>query len=314
MPFFSVIIPLYNKENSIRNTLSSLLAQTFSDFEVILVNDGSTDNSEARALEISDTRIRLFTTKNQGVSKARNYGITKASGTLVAFLDADDYWFPNHLEQLSNLYKMFPECGLYCTNYERFFNADKVIKPKHIDIPSHPWQGIVKDFFKSSYIDRIAWTSAVAVPRTILNEIGAFKTTITLGAGEDTDLWIRLALQYDVAFDNEISSRHMLDAENRISLEKTLRRSYAKLDEFQEEEKQNPSLKKYLDLHRVFFAIQHKLAGDMKTYNFYMQSVDKTNIPLKAKLVMAMPVFVARKFYAFKKYLERKNILVSIYD
>lgn len=314
MPFFSVIIPLYNKENSIRNTLSSLLAQTFNDFEVIIVNDGSTDQSESKALEVNDARIRFFSTENSGVSKARNYGISKASGTLVAFLDADDYWFPNHLEHLSNLYKMFPDCGLYCTNYERFFNDDKIVKPKHIDIPSYPWKGIVKDFFKSSYIDRIAWTSAVAVPRAVLNEIGGFKTTITLGAGEDTDLWIRLALQHDVAFDNEISSRHVLDAENRISLEKTLRRSFAKLDEFKDEEKKNSSLKKYLDLHRVFFAIQHKLAGDTKTYNFYMQSVDKANIPLKAKVVIAMPTFLAQKLYAFKKYLERKNILVSIYD
>ncbi|WP_447636460.1 glycosyltransferase family 2 protein [Flavobacterium microcysteis] len=314
MPFFSVIIPLYNKENSIKNTLNSLLAQTFNDFEVIIVNDGSTDQSESKALEVNDARIRLFSTENSGVSKARNYGISKASGTLVAFLDADDYWFPNHLEHLSNLYKMFPDCGLYCTNYERFFNDDKIVKPKHIDIPSYPWKGIVKDFFKSSYIDRIAWTSAVAVPRAVLNEIGGFKTTITLGAGEDTDLWIRLALGHDVAFDNEISSRHVLDAENRISLEKTLRRSFARLDEFKDEEKKNVSLKKYLDLHRVFFAIQHKLAGDTKTYNFYMQSVDKANIPLKAKVVIAMPTFLAQKLYAFKKYLERKNILVSIYD
>jgi len=314
MPFFSIVIPLYNKENSIKDTLQSILVQTYTDLEIIVINDGSTDQSESRALEIDDPRIRLFSTPNQGVSKARNYGIEKASGTLIAFLDADDYWFPKHLEHLFQLYELFPKCGLYCTNYERFFNSKKIIKPKHIDIPTHPWKGIVNDFFKSSYIDRIAWTSAVAIPKTVFDVVGNFKTTITLGAGEDTDLWIRIALQFDVAFDNEISARHVLDAENRISLANTLKRSFARLDEFKDEEKNNLSLKKYLDLHRVFFAIHHKLAGDSKTFDFYIQSVDPSNIPLKTKIVLAMPSFLSRKLYVFKKYLERKNILVSIYD
>ncbi|WDO11396.1 glycosyltransferase [Flavobacterium sp. WW92] len=314
MPLFSVIVPLYNKEKSIQNTLKSALDQAFTDFEIIIINDGSTDKSESKALAINDSRIRLFSTENQGVSAARNYGIAKASGTLIAFLDADDYWFPNHLKQLSELYEMFPQCGLYCTNYERFYNPNKIIKPTYVAIPHHPWKGIVNDFFQSSYIDRIAWTSAVAVPKTVIDTVGNFKTTITLGAGEDTDLWLRIALRFDVAFDNEISARHMLDAENRVSLASTLKRSFAKLDEFKEEEKNNPSLKKYLDLHRIFFAIRHKLAGDVKTFDFYMQSVDRSNIPFKTKIILAMPTFLIRKLYAFKKYLEQKNILISIYD
>lgn len=314
MPLFSVIVPLYNKEKSIQNTLKSALDQTFTDFEIIIINDGSTDQSESKAHAINDSRIRLFSTENQGVSAARNYGIAKASGTLIAFLDADDYWFPNHLKRLSELYEMFPQCGLYCTNYERFYNPNKIIKPTYVAIPHSPWKGIVNDFFQSSYIDRIAWTSAVAVPKTVIDTVGNFKTTITLGAGEDTDLWLRIALRFDVAFDNEISARHMLDAENRVSLASTLKRSFAKLDEFKEEEKNNPSLKKYLDLHRIFFAIRHKLAGDAKTFDFYMQSVDRSNIPFKTKIILAMPTFLIRKLYAFKKYLEQKNILISIYD
>lgn len=314
MPLFSVIVPLYNKEKSIQNTLKSALDQTFTDFEIIIINDGSTDQSKSKALAINDSRIRLFSTENQGVSAARNYGIAKASGILIAFLDADDYWFPNHLKQLSELYEMFPQCGLYCTNYERFYNPNKIIKPTYVAIPHSPWKGIVNDFFQSSYIDRIAWTSAVAVPKTVIDTVGNFKTTITLGAGEDTDLWLRIALRFDVAFDNEISARHMLDAENRVSLASTLKRSFAKLDEFKEEEKNNPSLKKYLDLHRIFFAIRHKLAGDVKTFDFYMQSVDRSNIPFKTKIILAMPTFLIRKLYALKKYLEHKNVLISIYD
>src|SRR4051812_32162135 len=98
MAFFSVIIPLYNKANYIENTIKSVLNQTFTDFEIIVVNDESTDESETIVLGFNDKRIQLFNQKNQGVSVARNHGIEKAKGKLVAFLDADDYWFHNHLE------------------------------------------------------------------------------------------------------------------------------------------------------------------------------------------------------------------------
>ncbi|NBL65330.1 glycosyltransferase [Flavobacterium sp. NST-5] len=313
MAFFSVIIPLYNKENFVAATIQSALNQTFTDFEIIVINDGSTDKSAEKVSQISDSRIQLFTTENQGVSAARNFGIEKASGKMIAFLDADDYWFPNHLENLFELGERFPECGMFCTNYERFFNEKNIVKPHFVDVPTQPWKGIVSDFFKSSYVDRIAWTSAVAVPKKVLEKVGNFDTKITLGAGEDTQLWIRIALQYKVAFNNEISARHVLNSENRISLANTLKRSFAKFDEFAEAEKKNLSLKKYLDLYRTEFALKHKIAGDLKTYRYYLQNTNQENIPLKTKLLLKLPVFLLQKLFGFKKFLERKNIMISVY-
>ncbi|MCB0445703.1 MAG: glycosyltransferase family 2 protein, partial [Gelidibacter sp.] len=118
MPFFSVIIPLYNKEKHIKTTLDSVLAQTFNDFEVIIVNDGSTDKSLKIAETFDDKRIHIHTTENKGVSYARNYGVSKSNSNLIAFLDADDYWFPHHLKDLKHLIKKFPNCGLYCKAYD----------------------------------------------------------------------------------------------------------------------------------------------------------------------------------------------------
>lgn len=313
MPLFSVIIPLFNKENFIETTLKSALNQTFSDFEILIINDGSTDKSEEKVLNFNDNRIRYFSKENEGVSATRNFGIEKANGEIIAFLDADDYWYPNHLENLFQLYNQFPECGLYCTNYERFYNTNKIVKPFFVAIPEFPWKGIVKDFFKSSYIDRIAWTSAVAIPKIVFNKVGCFDTKITLGAGEDTHLWLRIALKYKVALDTEISSRHVLDAENRISLSNTLKRKFAKFDEFKEEEKTNLSLKKYLDLYRLEFAIKHKLAGDLTTFNYYIENIDRKNIPFKTKILISLPVSILQKLFSIKKYLERKNILFSVY-
>uniref|UniRef100_A0A4W5LYG6 Glycosyltransferase 2-like domain-containing protein n=1 Tax=Hucho hucho TaxID=62062 RepID=A0A4W5LYG6_9TELE len=100
MSFFSVIIPLYNKECFIENTLKSVLSQTFTAFEVIIINDGSTDKSEEKALQFKDSRIRYYSKENGGVSTARNFGIDKAKSVYITFIDADDYWYPTFLESI----------------------------------------------------------------------------------------------------------------------------------------------------------------------------------------------------------------------
>ncbi|NUY81225.1 glycosyltransferase family 2 protein [Flavobacterium sp. MAH-1] len=309
----SVVIPLFNKGRHIKKTLQSALAQTFEDFELIVVNDGSTDESESEVLALTDARIRYFKTENQGVSAARNFGISKSQGELIAFLDADDWWKPWHLQKLSELFSDFGQAGLFCMNYVRSYSETKNRVPKFIGLPEEfPWRGIVPDFFHSSYIDRIAWTSAVAVPKKILDEIGNFDENITLGAGEDLDLWIRIALKYPVAFDSEYSAYHNLSADNRMSLTQTGHRSFALLDQFSREEKNNKSLKRFLDLYRAEFALKMKLASD-KRYDFYKRNIDSKNLCAKTRLLLALPGFALRPIYRFKKFLESKDVEVSAY-
>lgn len=107
MPKISVVIPLYNKAFSIEKTLKTVLQQTFSDFEIVIINDGSTDNSAEIVESIKDCRVQLYHQENQGAAAARNFGIEKSNGNLIAFLDADDFWNPNHLEELYKLYEDF---------------------------------------------------------------------------------------------------------------------------------------------------------------------------------------------------------------
>lgn len=312
MPTISVIIPLYNKQRHIFKTLEMALAQTFGDFEIIVVNDGSTDGSENEVLKFTDLRIRYFKTENKGVSAARNFGISKSEGEIIAFLDADDLWLPNHLENLKALYSDFSEAGILCANYAKYYSADERKAPKFIGLPEFPWRGIVPDFFRSSHIDRIAWTSAVAVPKKILDEIGNFDETITLGAGEDLDLWIRIALKYPVAFDSGISAYHNLAADNRMSLTQTKKRRFATFDRFLLEEQKNESLKRFLDLYRSEFALKMKLANDDR-FHYYRNGIDAKNLSAKTKLLLALPAFVLRPMYRFKKFLESKNVEVSAY-
>jgi glycosyltransferase involved in cell wall biosynthesis len=312
-PFFSIIIPLYNKENAIENTLKSVFNQSFTDYEVIVINDGSTDRSEEKVTAFSDERLRLISTDNKGVSPARNLGIELANGKIIAFLDADDYWFPSHLENLYQLHNRFPEAGLLVTNYQFFYSDKKIIQPVFEGIPTEKWSGIVPDFFKSSMKFRLAWTSAVAVRKNVFDSLGNFDENITLGAGEDTDLWIRIALKYPVAFDNEVSAYYQMETENRISLSRTLERKFSRLDKFTSEEKTNPSLKKYLDLYRAEFALKHKLAGDLQSFHFYKKAISKENLHWKTKLLFTIPIFILRILYFFKKKLEKLNIQTSAY-
>ncbi len=290
--------------------MESVLGQTFTDYEIIIVNDGSTDKSGEVAAKFKNPNIHIYTQKNHGVSAARNFALEKATGEVMAFLDADDLWLPNHLEDLYKLYRLFPDCSLYATSYEMVFSPSKTVQPVFDGIPGTGWYGIIPDFFKSSMEYRLAWTSAVAVIRKKLPE-PAFEVGINMA--EDTELWIKMALAGPVAFCNTVSARQMLQAENRISDRKVLSRKYARLTAFAEEEKNNISLKKYMDLYRTEFGLRHKTAGDLKTSGFYLKEVNRHHLSRKTRFLLSLPVWMLRILYALKKALERKGFLLSAY-
>src|SRR5690625_5271022 len=127
--YISVVIPLYNKEKHISRAVNSVLNQTYKNFELIIIDDGSTDGSLAVVEKFDDSRIKVFTFKNNGVSVARNLGIEKAKYSYIAFLDADDEWEENFLLNVKKLIQTYPECGMYATLY-KFKNNNKVRYPK----------------------------------------------------------------------------------------------------------------------------------------------------------------------------------------
>lgn len=114
----SVIIPLYNKENTIRDTLESILSQDFEDYEILVVNDGSTDQSLERAKEVESERIRYFSKPNGGSASARNVGVSNAKGQWVMILDADDFLAPGILRHFSNLIQAHPDCHFFCGTFQ----------------------------------------------------------------------------------------------------------------------------------------------------------------------------------------------------
>ena len=122
---YSVVIPMYNKAEYIRYTLKSVLAQSFHDFEVIVVDDGSTDNSLKIARQTDSDKIRIIAQENQGTAVARNTGIEHASGEYIAFLDADDEWKSNYLETIDTLTDKYPQSDIFVTAYRVIMGKDK---------------------------------------------------------------------------------------------------------------------------------------------------------------------------------------------
>ena len=114
---YSVVIPLYNKEHFIKKAIQSVLKQSFQDFEIIIVDDGSTDRSLEIARKFESEKLKVYTQPNQGVSVARNKGIENASGEYIAFLDADDTWNMDYLETIDELTTSYPESDIYVTAY-----------------------------------------------------------------------------------------------------------------------------------------------------------------------------------------------------
>lgn len=110
---FSVVIPLYNKKHTIRECIASVLSQSYQDFELLVIDDGSTDNSFQVLSEYSDNRIRIVQQSNGGVSSARNLGLKLAKSKYVALLDADDLWMPDYLEKMNSFIEAYPFCALY---------------------------------------------------------------------------------------------------------------------------------------------------------------------------------------------------------
>lgn len=194
----SVIIPLYNKEGSIAQALDSVMAQECQDFEVIVVDDGSTDGGAAVVENYGDSRIRLVRQDNAGVSAARNKGIEEARGEYVAFLDADDVWLPGFLSEIVALQKEFPQCRAQATNY--VFNSNGVKSPTILrKIPFGGERGVLVNYFEvASCSHPPVWTSAVCIERRLLQEIGGFPVGIK--SGEDLLTWARVAVRTDWAY------------------------------------------------------------------------------------------------------------------
>jgi glycosyltransferase involved in cell wall biosynthesis len=285
-PFFSIIIPLYNKAQFIEETLQSVIDQDFLDFEIIIIDDGSTDDSVKIVKQFNDPRIVLITQENVGVSEARNNGISIAKGTYIALIDADDFWYSNHLTALKHQINQFPDAGLYCNKYEVYL-SEHTKRKAEFNFNYNTECLIVKDYFRASIINSVAWTSAVAFSKDKFNAVGGFNTD--LDTSEDLDLWIKMALRYPVSFNPCLTMSYKYYIDDSLTKKETNLVRLRFINSYAAEEAKNKSLKNYLDINRYSLAIRCKVLKEFDIYKAAKKQILPSNLNFKQKSLLNLP-------------------------
>ena len=207
----SIVVPLYNKEKYIVNTIQSVLNQDYPYFELIIVDDGSSDNSLNIISNIKDNRIRVLSKKNGGVSDARNFGIQSSNYDYIGFLDADDFWDKSYLSEMVQLIKDFPNAKMYGSSYGEIVN-NKLLNSYTYSLLPIGYKGYINyiKIFQQRYITPIN-SSAVIIRKDILKDDLLFSKEIK--SGEDLLLWIKIACRHKVAYINKVLSFYNRDVE-----------------------------------------------------------------------------------------------------
>lgn len=313
---YSVIIPLYNKAPYVAKAVQSVLGQTFTDYELIIVDDGSTDPSAeiaSKAIE-GHCQCRMIAQENAGVSMARNNGVAVSQGEFLCFLDADDWWDPHFLEEMTRLIAAFPEAGIYGTSYTIVNEQKHKTRVAPIGVDFGFEQGYIN--YCQVYAKTMAmplWTGAVCVPRPVFDEMRGFPQGIKLG--EDFLLWIHIALKFKVVFLNQPLAYYNQDVD-------TLNRGVKKngydpdsfmtfhFDQFEEDERNNQDLKVLLDRLRVYTLLRFRMGNTCaQRVEKEIEKVDFSNVGKKYWFYYKMPypvVWVADLVHSFASWLKQK--------
>jgi len=211
----SVVIPLFNKSAHVGAAIESVLAQTRPAAEVLVIDDGSTDDGALVAETFRD-RVRVFRQPNRGVSAARNLGVEMASGEAIAFLDADDVWKLQFLGKTAELLERFPNACLAGSAYEYLTSGDRITQLKFAVSNGIKYEGLVDYFALLAAKGAPPFNaSAIMARRSALKQVGGFP--VGQRWGEDHDTWARLALAGDVAVTREVLVTVNVGADNRAS-------------------------------------------------------------------------------------------------
>lgn len=309
---FSVIIPVYNKAKYVSRTISSVLEQTFHEFELIIVNDGSTDNSmEIIENSLSNTKrpFKIINQRNTGVSQARNNAVPECRYEYLVFLDADDWWDRDYLKEINEQVKKFKNAAVYCSSY--FIYKNRTARKAEIAVDKH---------FKSGYLDYFniyarticmpVHTSCAVIKKDVFKELNGFKNNLRLG--EDLDLWIRIALKYKIVLLNKPLSYYNQDVEiagRGVVPEKiysTEEHAIFNLDYLSNDEKSNADLKHLLDHLRVYALLRYRLHRAFpKEVNSIISKVDFSELPGKYRFYYSCPVSLLKPYFNLLKFGSR---------
>ncbi len=310
MPKFSVIISVYNKANFIQKTIKSVLDQTEDDYEIIIVNDASTDNSEGVIQSLHNPKIKYHCFKqNKGAASARNKGIELATGKYLAFLDGDDLWDNTYLSEIETLITSFPDHKVFAAavtiqehdgkrnSRYSFLNPDK---EEHLSL----------NYFESSIKNTILTSSSTVVEKSVFAHTGAYDTSIK--SGQDTDLWIRIGLEHRVAFSTKELVTYTFAPSSLYQSVKTVK-DKPNFATYEHLEKDNLALKKFLDINRFSLAIRAKVWKEPLEAQFFVERIDHKNLTRKQRSLLKASPQLLGFLFKVKRGLEKVGLRLFVH-
>lgn len=216
---FSIIIPLFNKEDYIERTINSILNQSYKNYEIIVIDDGSTDSSRKIVNKFSNEIIKYYYQSNSGVSSARNTGAKNAKYEYIVFLDSDDTWSENFLEELAFLIFQHPHAKLFGINQYFKYKNGETFYIDYKNILSGTQAGIIDDYFKvfSDFGKSPFSNSSCCFHLSTFLKEGGYKVGVSLT--EDSDIWCRFALKYQIAFCNKPLATYYIETPNNTRMQ-----------------------------------------------------------------------------------------------
>lgn len=300
---FSVVIPVHNKVEYLERSVKSVLNQTFKSFELILIDDASSDGSETLLYEFDDPRIRIFKRDIPGAGgyAARNLGINEAKFDWIAFLDADDKWEPHHLEDLSKAYLKYKDVEIISTKWVKH-QKNKIIEVREFNK--------YKDFFINYtmidflYTKSLMWTGAVCIKTSLLRAVSGFPEQ-KCKRGGDMDTWIRCLWESKCnIFVNRVSVTYFLDIENQVTDNKKNPPVKICAEQTINDIRLNTSdmkLLKAIDVYCASFAFNLSIKSIERGSGLSYDTINMIESPIiKFKVYLKLYVFIALKALGLK--------------
>lgn len=309
----SIVVPLYNKQNAITSTIQSVLDQSVKDYEIVIVDDGSTDNSLEIVHSFDDERIRVIHKENGGVSSARNTGIKAAKGDYVALLDADDVWDRDYLKEQLRMVADFPDCHMWGINYAETFGGE-IVRDVPTGLPKG-FRGVVEDYYRiKGRISDLFCSSSVIIKKEAFDKVGFFDERIRYA--EDSDMWFRIIARFQVAFYDRYMVFYRFDAENRAQNQRRPLKYFLpffvdKYQSFQDNTVFYTWVNRWSAQHIAYYYFNSPM--DLDDASIAAKRLDYHVIPNKYKLLFGLPYFFGKALYCLIRFKNRmKGTIVAL--
>ena len=307
-PLFSVIVPLYYKQAYIVETIKSIINQSCQDFELIVVDDCSTDDSLSLVKSLQIPNIQIISHKtNKGLSATRNTGSRQAKGKLITMIDADDSWRYDFLSSISEMVVNFPKASIFGTGFNEIYSNGKKIwaKPK-LPLYKENARFIVNDFFEISLVMSLYCMSSVAYKRNVIEEVGGFDEDIMYS--EDIDFYIKINLNYKSAYYHAPLSNVRVGGPEQMTVVKLTHQYLPDLDKYESENSKNTSLIKYLNFKRYMYAMRYRQSGEHNHFCRLRKSTRKQMLTFRQIILLYIP----KPIYDLIRFVKKQMLILGI--